>query len=201
MVKQTECNWVDHKSKFHVLAPKEYKHAVVTAFVHCIYRACCNIHDSLEKAKSILKIISSRLLWAYCLWHFDPHTFTREQMRGQKRWKCRKILQDILTISFGECFCEGDLHFEKTENCFRQLRSQQRNVWEAVLFTGLRKNSPIYARPIQRAPDEWLGLGTTGAVCWQLHRGQCWNFRLHIKGRGPSTDTGSPVDQRDKTFS
>ena len=39
---------------YHALTPKKYKCAVVTEFVHRIYRACSgwkNIHDSLEKAK------------------------------------------------------------------------------------------------------------------------------------------------------
>ena len=42
---------------FHALAPKKYKHSVVSGFVHRIYRACSswhNFHDSLEKAKTIL---------------------------------------------------------------------------------------------------------------------------------------------------
>ena len=43
---------------YHALAPKKYKRAVVSGFVHRIYRACSdwkNFHDSLEKAKVILK--------------------------------------------------------------------------------------------------------------------------------------------------
>ena len=43
---------------YHALAPKKYKRAVVIGFVHRIYRSCSNwqnIHDSLEKAKTILK--------------------------------------------------------------------------------------------------------------------------------------------------
>lgn len=42
---------------YHALAPKKYKHSVVSGFVHRIYRACSswhNFHDSLEKAKTIL---------------------------------------------------------------------------------------------------------------------------------------------------
>ena len=41
---------------YHALAPKKYKHSVVSGFVHRIYRACSswhNFHDSLEKAKTI----------------------------------------------------------------------------------------------------------------------------------------------------
>ena len=43
---------------YHALTPKKYKCAVVTGFVHRIYRACSGwktIHDTLEKAKLILK--------------------------------------------------------------------------------------------------------------------------------------------------
>ena len=43
---------------YHALAPKKYKRAVVTGFVHRIYRSCSNwnnFHDSVEKAKVILK--------------------------------------------------------------------------------------------------------------------------------------------------
>ena len=42
---------------YDALAPKKYKHSVVSGFVHRIYRACSswhNFHDSLEKAKTIL---------------------------------------------------------------------------------------------------------------------------------------------------
>ncbi len=44
---------------FHALAPMKYKRAVVTSFVHRVYRACSdwkNVHDSLERAKVILKM-------------------------------------------------------------------------------------------------------------------------------------------------
>ena len=43
---------------YHALAPKKYKRAVVSGFVHRIYRSCStwtNFHESLEKAKVILK--------------------------------------------------------------------------------------------------------------------------------------------------
>ena len=43
---------------FHALAPKKYKHSVVSGFVHRIYRACStwdHFHRSLEKAKSVLE--------------------------------------------------------------------------------------------------------------------------------------------------
>ena len=42
----------------YALAPKKYKRAVVRGLVHRIYRACSdwkNVHDSLEKARVILK--------------------------------------------------------------------------------------------------------------------------------------------------
>ena len=44
---------------FHALAPLKYKRAVVTGFVHRIFRSCSNwknFHDSLEKAKHILRM-------------------------------------------------------------------------------------------------------------------------------------------------
>ena len=44
---------------YHVLAPKKYKRAVVSGFVHRIYRSCSNwenIHVSLERANGILKM-------------------------------------------------------------------------------------------------------------------------------------------------
>ena len=43
---------------YHALAPRRYKHSVVSGFVHRIYRACSSwelFHDSLEKAKKILE--------------------------------------------------------------------------------------------------------------------------------------------------
>ena len=43
---------------FHALAPKRYKHSVVSGFIHRIYRACSSwshFHDSVEKAKKILE--------------------------------------------------------------------------------------------------------------------------------------------------
>ena len=43
---------------FHALAPKRYKHSVVSGFVHRIHRACSNwklFHSSLQKAKVILE--------------------------------------------------------------------------------------------------------------------------------------------------
>ena len=43
---------------YHALAPKKYKRAVVSGFVHRIYRSCSNwknVHESLERAKGILK--------------------------------------------------------------------------------------------------------------------------------------------------
>jgi len=43
---------------FHALAPKRYKHSVVSGFVHRIHRACSNwklFHSSLTKAKAILE--------------------------------------------------------------------------------------------------------------------------------------------------
>ena len=43
---------------FHALAPKRYKHSVVSGFVHRIFRACStwnHFHESLEKAKKILE--------------------------------------------------------------------------------------------------------------------------------------------------
>ena len=42
---------------YHALAPNKYKRAVVSGFVHRIYRACSSwtlFHESLDKAKSIL---------------------------------------------------------------------------------------------------------------------------------------------------
>ena len=44
---------------FHSLAPRRYKHSVVSGFVHRIHRACStwhHFHDSLAKAKHILEI-------------------------------------------------------------------------------------------------------------------------------------------------
>ena len=43
---------------FHSLAPRKYKRAVVSGFVHRIYRACSNwtlFHESLERAKTTLR--------------------------------------------------------------------------------------------------------------------------------------------------
>ena len=43
---------------YHALAPKRYKHSVVSGFVHRIYRACSSwqlFHESLEKAKCVLE--------------------------------------------------------------------------------------------------------------------------------------------------
>ena len=43
---------------FHSLAPRKYKRAVVSGFVHRIYRACSNwtlFHESLERAKTTLQ--------------------------------------------------------------------------------------------------------------------------------------------------
>ena len=43
---------------YHALAPRRYKHSVVSGFVHRIHRACSSweyFHDSLEKAKKILE--------------------------------------------------------------------------------------------------------------------------------------------------
>ena len=43
---------------YHAVAPRRYKHSVVSGFVHRIHRACSswsNFHDSLEKAKHILE--------------------------------------------------------------------------------------------------------------------------------------------------
>ena len=43
---------------FHGLAPKRYKHSVVSGFVHRIYRACSTwklLHSSLQKAKATLE--------------------------------------------------------------------------------------------------------------------------------------------------
>ena len=43
---------------YHALAPKRYKHSVVSGFVHRIYRACSSwqlFHESLEKAKGVLE--------------------------------------------------------------------------------------------------------------------------------------------------
>ena len=44
---------------FHSLAPRRYKHSVVSGFVHRIHRACStwhHFHESLDRAKNILKI-------------------------------------------------------------------------------------------------------------------------------------------------
>ena len=44
---------------YHALAPKKYKRAVVSGFVHRIYRSCSNwknVHESVERAKGILKM-------------------------------------------------------------------------------------------------------------------------------------------------
>ena len=44
---------------FHSLAPRRYKHSVVSGFVHRIYRACSSwqhFHNSLDKAKKTLEI-------------------------------------------------------------------------------------------------------------------------------------------------
>ena len=43
---------------FHTLAPVKYKRAVVSGFVHRIFRACSSwqlVHESLERAKVILE--------------------------------------------------------------------------------------------------------------------------------------------------
>ena len=43
---------------YHALAPKWYKHSVVSGFAYQIYCACSsrqNFHDSLKKAKRILE--------------------------------------------------------------------------------------------------------------------------------------------------
>ena len=58
MVHQAIGHWAHYELPLHALAPRRYKRSVVAGFVYRIHRCCSNwktFHESLEKAKAILK--------------------------------------------------------------------------------------------------------------------------------------------------